>query len=218
MGLLGEIFSQGDRAKRFVGGLLGDPIGTMAQTAGLLGDFRRDDQTLNARAFADPANPLRVTDPSAMHQLGDRMLAGPLSMAPVGMIGATFPQQVDELLQQITSLPKGQRVGVRLLPDDVPTPNIGDALSPSFKWADGVRQERTLPGTSAMDVSGRTREEVEAAVRRLGLFNTPGQGYYPGNKLAVISGASKRKGEDVGETMIKDAIVRYLTDPPLGPR
>lgn len=100
MGLLGEIFSQGDRAKRFVGGLLGDPIGTMAQTAGLLGDFRREDQALNARAFADPANPLRVTDPSAMHQLGDRMLAGPLSMAPVGMIlyhGSNSPAAVRQI-------------------------------------------------------------------------------------------------------------------------
>lgn len=89
MGLLDFAFSQGDRMKRHLGGLLADPIGSIQQTAGLLSDFRRQDQELNATAFANPQNPLQVTSKAALGQLGDRMLAGPLSFAPAGMILAT---------------------------------------------------------------------------------------------------------------------------------
>ncbi len=84
-GLLGEIYSQGDRLKRKLVGLLADPIGSVQQTAGLLSDYRNEDNALQSQAFADPRNPLRVTDPKAIGLLTDRALAGPLSMAPVGM-------------------------------------------------------------------------------------------------------------------------------------
>lgn len=99
-GLLGEVFSQADRAKRFIGGLLSNPIGSLEQTAGLLSDMRREDQALNAKAFADPRNPLQVTDSGAMQQLGERMLSGPLSIAPVGMIlyhGSNSPDAIRQI-------------------------------------------------------------------------------------------------------------------------
>lgn len=83
-GLLGEIYSAGDRMKRRLTGLLADPIGSIQQTAGLLGDFRNEDADLNRQAFANPANPLQVTDQKAMGLLADRTLAGPLSFAPLG--------------------------------------------------------------------------------------------------------------------------------------
>ncbi len=216
-GLLGEIYSQGDRLKRKLTGLLADPVGSIQQTAGLLSDYRNEDSALQAQAFSDPQNPFRVTDPRAVGLLAERTLAGPLSMAPVGMLGANMAQQIAELMPHISAVPKGQRVGIRMMPSDVPTPDIGAPLRPSMKWVDGVQTEKPLYGTSAMDVSGRTEAEVEMALKRLGVFGNT-NGYYPGNKLAVIAGSSKRKGEDAGEAMIKDALVRYLTDPPLGPR
>lgn len=43
-------------------------------------------KALQSQAFANPNRPFQVTDAKAMSQLGDRMLAGPLSVAPVGMI------------------------------------------------------------------------------------------------------------------------------------
>jgi len=66
-------------------------IGKAIQSA-LEGITQKDTeiQALQKKAFADPKNPLRVTDPEALAQLGDMMLSGPLSFAPAGhgLVGA----------------------------------------------------------------------------------------------------------------------------------
>ena len=98
-GLLSDVlpylYSQGDRLKRHAKGLLADPAGTMAQTAGLLGDKHREQQGLMAQAFADPKAPFRVTDDAAMMRAAQAMLNGPLGMAPVGRVAKVAPA-VDE--------------------------------------------------------------------------------------------------------------------------
>ena len=88
-GLLGDVlpwvYSQGDRAKRFLGGLLSDPVGSAAQTAGLLGDKHREMQALQAQAFPDQSRPFKVGDSKALGQMADAMLTGPLGFAPAGI-------------------------------------------------------------------------------------------------------------------------------------
>jgi hypothetical protein len=88
-GLLADVlpflYSQGDRAKRYVGGLLGDPIGSAEQTAGGLMDAHRAQQGLLAQAFADKRRPMRVTNDAALGQAAQNMLAGPLGFAPAGI-------------------------------------------------------------------------------------------------------------------------------------
>jgi hypothetical protein len=89
-GLLGDVlpwaFSRGNALKRHVGGLLSDPIGSMQQTAGLLQDKHRENQQLNALAFADPSQPFKPTNQNALAALIDRTMNGPMGFAPVGMI------------------------------------------------------------------------------------------------------------------------------------
>jgi hypothetical protein len=79
-GLLGDVlpwaFSQGDRAKRYVNGLLSDPIGTFQQTAGQIVDNGREMSGLLDRAW---------TDPAAQKQATQMAMAGLLGFAPVGM-------------------------------------------------------------------------------------------------------------------------------------
>jgi hypothetical protein len=88
-GLLSDVlpflYSQGDRAKRYVGGLLNDPMGSAEQTAGGLLDAHREQQGLLAQAFAEPKRPLRVTNDAALAQAAQNMLYGPLGMAPAGI-------------------------------------------------------------------------------------------------------------------------------------
>lgn len=88
-GLLSDVlpylYSQGDRAKRYMNGLLSDPVGSAQQTAGLLGDKHREMQALQAQAFPDQSRPFKVGDSKAMGQMADAMLAGPLSFAPAGI-------------------------------------------------------------------------------------------------------------------------------------
>lgn len=120
-GVLPYVFSQSDRLKRNVGGLLSDPLGSLEQTSGGLLDAHRGQQNLLAQAFADPAQPFRVTDQGAMQAAAMNMLAGPLGVAPVGMIDkaalkAAFPS-VDFTLSQTGNratlnrvvVPKGER-------------------------------------------------------------------------------------------------------------
>lgn len=94
-GLLGGVlpwaYSQGDRLKRHVNGLLSDPMGSLEQTAGLLMDKHREHQALQAQAFADPQRPFKVTDQEALGGMVDQMMAGPMGFAPAGMAKLVKP-------------------------------------------------------------------------------------------------------------------------------
>ena len=80
------IYSQGDRAKRAIGSLLSDPLGSMEQTEGGLLDAHREQQGLLSKAMSDPKRPFAVTDRAAMQAAAEKMLYGPLGMAPAGMV------------------------------------------------------------------------------------------------------------------------------------
>ena len=69
------------------GGEVTDFIATAPEKAGqaILEGHERN-KALQAQAFANPNRPFQVTNKQAKTELGDRMLAGPLSVAPVGMI------------------------------------------------------------------------------------------------------------------------------------
>lgn len=84
-GVLPAIYSGADQLKRQVYGLLTNPT-EMAQRAGQsLLQSRAERQALMGKAFADPTNPLKVTDQAALGQLGNDVLTGELGVAPVGM-------------------------------------------------------------------------------------------------------------------------------------
>lgn len=69
------------------GGEVTDYIATAPEKAGqTIIEGHERNKALQAQAFANPNRPFQVTDANAMSQLGDRMLAGPLSVAPVGMM------------------------------------------------------------------------------------------------------------------------------------
>jgi hypothetical protein len=84
-GVLPYLYSQSDRLKRHVGGLLSDPMGTLEQTAGGLLDSHKAQQGLLSQAFANEKRPFQVTDKNAMMQAAQNMLNGPLGMAPAGI-------------------------------------------------------------------------------------------------------------------------------------
>ena len=69
------------------GGEVTDYIATAPEKAGqAIIEGHQKNKALQAQAFANPNRPFQVTDANAMSQLGERMLAGPLSVAPVGMM------------------------------------------------------------------------------------------------------------------------------------
>jgi hypothetical protein len=88
-GLLSDVlpflYSQGDRAKRHLAGLLADPLGSIQQTAGGIVDAGRTQQGLLAQAFANPQRPFQVTNEPALAQASQNALQGPLGFAPAGI-------------------------------------------------------------------------------------------------------------------------------------
>jgi hypothetical protein len=71
------------------GGEVTDFIATAPEKAGqAILEGHEKNKALQAQAFANPNRPFQVTNQQAMGELGDRMLAGPLSVAPVGMTRA----------------------------------------------------------------------------------------------------------------------------------
>jgi hypothetical protein len=93
-GLLSDVlpflYSQGDRAKRHLAGLLADPLGSIEQTAGGIVDAGRAQQGLLAQAFANPQRPFQVTNEPALAQASQNALTGPLGFAPAGIVAPEF--------------------------------------------------------------------------------------------------------------------------------
>lgn len=84
-GVLPWVYSQGDRAKRNLNGLLADPLGSFAQTAGQVTDNRNQLTGLLDQAFANKQRPFLPTDKAALGQAGEQVFNKLLGFAPVGM-------------------------------------------------------------------------------------------------------------------------------------
>jgi len=68
------------------GGEVTDFIATAPEKAGqAILEGHEKNKALQAQAFANPNRPFQVTNKQPMTELGDRMLAGPLSVAPLGI-------------------------------------------------------------------------------------------------------------------------------------
>lgn len=87
--ILPFIYSKSDAAKRSIGGLLSDPSLFLQQSAGKIMDDDRAFQSKMAQAFANPKNPMQITDQSAFAGVADNALSNILGLAPVGMIAKT---------------------------------------------------------------------------------------------------------------------------------
>lgn len=84
-GILPAVYSQADRAKRFIGGLLADPMGRLEQAGGQAKDDLTKLGLLQEQAFSDPRNPMKMQDNAASRQLVDTYLNSVMNFAPVGM-------------------------------------------------------------------------------------------------------------------------------------
>jgi hypothetical protein len=84
-GVLPYVFSRSDSAKRYLGGLLSDPIGTLQQTAGGIVDAGRAQSGLLSQAFSNPQRPFQVTDSNALGQAADNTFGSVMGFAPAGI-------------------------------------------------------------------------------------------------------------------------------------
>lgn len=107
MGPLATLFSNIDRAKRYVGGLLSDPVGRIEQSLGQATDDLKQLGLLSNQAYADPKDPFKVTDKQAWNKLTDTYLTSVMNFAPVGMFigpkAATWDKTAAAKAQELTN-------------------------------------------------------------------------------------------------------------------
>ena len=103
--------------------------------------------------------------------------------------------------------------GLRVISKDDQVVKPGDKLQPSRQWRNGAPTRRILSGTSAAKVGKNV--PVEDALNTLGALGTPGRnGYYYGDQVVLIAGDAATPGADVGESLIKNAVVLDVWEKP----
>jgi hypothetical protein len=147
-GLLSDVlpflYSQGDRAKRYMNGLLADPVGTMQQTAGGIVDAGNAQQGLLGQAFGNPQRPFLPTDRAALAQASDNALIGLLGLASAGMAKAPLQGEKLGLDYQINHKPMAADGGAAPLHDltqSFPADIYGPASKALQYYGSGLPEE-----------------------------------------------------------------------------
>lgn len=83
---LGTVFSRADALKRQLYDMLSNPRDYASMVAGRTQEAAQAADALQKMAFADPQNPLKITNPQALNQLTQMITSGPLGFAPMGMV------------------------------------------------------------------------------------------------------------------------------------
>jgi hypothetical protein len=84
--VLGTIFSRADALKRQLYDMIRNPSDYASMVGGRTQENMAAAQALQNEAFADPQNPLRITNPQALSQLTQMITSGPLGFAPAGIV------------------------------------------------------------------------------------------------------------------------------------
>lgn len=82
---LAPLLSRIDALKRQLYDAITNPGDYASMVAGRTQEAARAAQALQAQAFANPQNPLQITDPQALNQLTNMIMSGPLGFAPAGI-------------------------------------------------------------------------------------------------------------------------------------
>jgi ADP-ribose pyrophosphatase YjhB (NUDIX family) len=121
-------------------------------------------------------------------------------------------EQIDAAIQILDAVSnaKTKAIGLRVIPDDHQL-KVGDTLPPSFKWNNGENTGKPLSGTSTAAIKTKDLHGVLDALHNLSALGRAGKnGFYSGKRIALIVGKSGKKGEDHGEKVISDAVIRGL--------
>lgn len=110
----------------------------------------------------------------------------------------------------------GAAYGIRVIPGDYSDElSPGDSLPPSNRWVDGEDTGEPIAGTSAIRINGSDGDAVLRALKLAGADGNSGpNGFYWGNRVALVKGDSIGSGEDVGEILLKDATIVDLWNKP----
>lgn len=177
-GVLPAIYSQADRAKRYLGGLLSDPVGRMQQAGGQAVDDLTKIGLLGEQAFNDPRNPMKLQNNAAARQLVDTYLNSVMNFAPVGMT-VKGPQA--------EALETARKNAVKML--GLPENNTPMDRARALGFVD--------------DAYHGTSKEFQAFDTNAGLGKTSGTGAFFSNNPGVASTYASPEGGMVMPTLLR---------------
>jgi hypothetical protein len=172
-----------------------------AQAAGRAADIVRRPEAAAANIGVDESAAMRM--PSIQYRIEPE---------------ATPPLVAGTVADQISSVINAKKqeykvFGLRVISKEDQVVKPGDKLQPSRQWRNGAPTRRILSGTSAAKVGKNV--PVEDALNTLGALGTPGRnGYYYGDQVVLIAGDAANPGADVGESLIKNAVVLDVWEKP----
>lgn len=103
-----------------------------------------------------------------------------------------------ELIKNAIANSDYEYYGIRI--DDSVSYQIGERTAKSRIWIDGECTDETLNGTSCVGIKfNASDDEIQMAI------NIASQ--YYGDKVSLIASNNMEYGEDIGEYILKDAIV-----------
>jgi hypothetical protein len=103
---------------------------------------------------------------------------------------------------------KGKKLGLRVIPPESGSFSPGDVLPSSYKWKNGDWTEKQLDGVSTAKILSPDVDSVLEALHSLGALGKRSKnGYYFGSDVALVAGDSSKKGQDYGESVIKNGVV-----------
>ena len=132
---------------------------------------------------------------------------------PDGGQWASSPSGVvaSQMLKKINESGDSVEFGIRVIANDhdvYGSVTSGTILKESFKWKDGDTTNKKLPGTSVVEIKNKTIDGIKDAMHKAGVLGKNGpNGYYFGDKVALVRGNKVKVGQDVGEVIFKNASV-----------
>ena len=160
-------------------------------------------RALQAQAFANPQNPLQITDPRALQQLTDMIMAGPMGFAPAGITKASsglLPEQsflsgtkqISQNLEQLgvkaDMFEKDNLITLSriVVPKEQRNQGIGtDAIQQIVDYADQTGKRIALSPSSDF---GGSKERLKEFYKRFGFVENKGR-----NKDFTISDSMYRE-------------------------
>ena len=156
--VLGTIFGRADALKRQLYDMIRNPSDYASMVGGRTQENMAAAQALQNQAFADPQNPLRITNPQALNQLTQMITSGPMGFAPAGVIQNASREFIrssaDDLVAQLQKLgfqADVQHTGSRAGPSSyvrVYDPQTGRFFENPFRFSGHGKGPREAAGVS----------------------------------------------------------------------
>lgn len=92
---LAPVFSRVDALKRRLYDMITNPRDYASMLGGRVQEAAAEREAVQQQAFGNPQNPLQVTNPQALNQLTNMIMAGEMGFAPAGIFRPTTPLKPD---------------------------------------------------------------------------------------------------------------------------